>query len=32
VKADEGLYQCFAISSAGVDQHVVKVTVEDPSK
>jgi hypothetical protein len=30
VKADEGLYQCFAISSAGVDQHVVKVTVKDP--
>ena len=31
-KLDEGLYQCFAINSAGVDGRVVKVTVKDPSK
>ena len=32
IKNDEGLYQCFAINSAGVDQRVVKVAVKDPSK
>ena len=31
-KSDEGLYQCFAINSAGVDGRVVKVTIKDPSR
>ena len=29
---DLGMYQCFAINSAGADQRIVRVIVRDPGK